>query len=94
MGTSFEWNAQKCAANIVKHGIDFDDAIEIFDELRFEYPSSKHEEARYVAVGEMQGIAIAVVYTLRGEVRRIISARRARPNEERDYYKAIGRKPP
>ena len=90
----YEWDARKNASNISKHGIDFDDAIEIFGGIYFEYPSPRHEEPRYVAVGEMQGVVIAMVYTLRDETRRIISARRARINEERDYYKALGRKPP
>jgi len=90
----FEWDVSKNTSNIAKHGIDFDDAIEIFDANYFEYPSPRNEEVRYVAVGEMQGIVIAVVYTLRSEVYRIISARRARANEERDYYKALRRKPP
>ncbi len=89
----FEWDARKSASNLDKHGIDFDDAIGIFDGYYFEYSSTRNEEERYVAVGEIEGVVLAVVYSARGETRRIISARRARTNEERAYYKALGRNP-
>lgn len=89
MQNGYEWDARKNAANIAKHSIDFDDAIRVFDGLYFKYGSHRNEEERYVAVEEAGGIVIAVVYTVRGHIRRIISARRARTNEERDYYKAI-----
>jgi uncharacterized DUF497 family protein len=91
---AYEWDSRKCAANIDKHGIDFDDAIQIFEGPYFEFESNRNEEERYVAVGLMEGIVVAVVYTLRGQTRRIISARRARANEERDYYKALRNDPP
>lgn len=91
---TYEWDAAKGIGNLAKHGIDFDDAIEIFDGFYFEYSSIRNNEERYVAVGEMEGIVVAVVYALRGKTRRIISARRARTNEERDYYKALEREPP
>jgi hypothetical protein len=39
--------------------------------------------------GEVEGIVIAVIYTLRGERRRIISARRAKRNERQAYREAV-----
>ncbi|MBY0508800.1 MAG: BrnT family toxin [Rhodospirillaceae bacterium] len=86
MKDDYAWDARKCATNIAKRGIDFDDAIQIFDGPHCEFSSPRNEEARYVAIGEVEGVIVAVVYTLRDDTRRIISARRARKNEERDYY--------
>lgn len=90
----FEWDQSKRAANVLKHGIDFDDAIRIFDGLVFTRQSDQKNEERFVAIGEFDEVILAVVFTLRGDTRRIISARRARPNEKRDYCKTLGRRPP
>ncbi|HLF05219.1 MAG TPA: BrnT family toxin [Dehalococcoidia bacterium] len=40
-------------------------------------------ETRIVAVGATDGVAVTIVYTTRGEVRRIISARRSKRDERR-----------
>src|SRR5436309_2366130 len=76
-------------ANLVKHGVDFVDAVEVFaDPLRVERVDRRREyaEERRQAVGTVRGQVLFVVYTLRGEVRRLISARRASSNERRAYY--------
>ena len=39
----FEWNAAKNAANIAKHGIDFEDAIEMFDGPVLERPDDRRD---------------------------------------------------
>ncbi|MCE8507288.1 BrnT family toxin [Ruegeria pomeroyi] len=83
----FEWNEDKRLTTIEKHGIDFYDAAEIFakDYLRLEAASEL--EKRSLAIGELRGICIAVVFTMREDVTRIITARRARKNE-RELYQA------
>jgi len=85
----FEWDEGKREANLVKHGVDFVDAVEVFaDPLRVERVDRRREyaEERRQAVGTVRGQVLFVVYTLRGEVRRLISARRASSNERRAYY--------
>lgn len=77
----FEWDENKNRINIEKHGIDFDDAISIFEENPVVRPSKCAEEQRYLAVGELRGRRITVVFTIRGDAVRVISARRARKNE-------------
>ena len=47
------------------------------------------EESRFIALGETNGIVLFVVYTMRGSVYRIISARRATKREQRQYYQSI-----
>ncbi|HEV7338482.1 MAG TPA: BrnT family toxin [Bosea sp. (in: a-proteobacteria)] len=85
----FEWNDEKNATNIRKHGIAFKDAIKAFDDVNsFEYRSlGPHAEQRCVLIGSAEGRLIAVIYTVREERIRIISARAAR-REERNRWNA------
>jgi uncharacterized protein len=84
----FEWDDAKAEANLEKHGIDFEDAIGIFEGPVLEVRSDRGAEARYKAIGVVEGREIAVIYTLREGRYRIISARRARPDERRAYRQA------
>ncbi len=89
---SFQWDENKRRANLTKHGIDFLDALQVFnDERGIVYRSPVvSEEERHVAVGMAGDRCLAVVFTLRGEnVVRIVSARRARKNEQK-RHEAIG----
>jgi len=88
----FEWNKAKNAANVQKHGIDFKDAVDVFNhpmltaiDTRFSY-----EEERWVAIGLVRQIIGVVVYTERcGDVIRIISARKATKREVRLYEQNV-----
>ena len=91
---AYEWDEAKREANLVKHGVDFMDALEVFaDPLRIERVNRRREyaEERREVVGMVRDQMLFVVYTLRGEVRRLISARRASRNERRAYYAGSGR---
>ena len=83
-----EWDDNKNRINIQKHGISFETAALVFaDEERIEYYDEIHsvKEDRYVVLGCVQGI-LYVVYTMRGEAARLISARMANAIERRIYY--------
>ncbi|HEX8209040.1 MAG TPA: BrnT family toxin [Longimicrobium sp.] len=82
----FEWHQRKRWTNLTKHGIDFEDAIGVFDGPVFVKRSDRSGERRFVAVGVVEGRVVAVTYTVRGDIYRIISARRARTNERRGYH--------
>ena len=82
----FEWDEKKRRSVIDRHGIDFKDAVRIFEDSFWETLSPRMEEERWLAVGVVNGIEIAVVYTIRNGRRRIITARRARTDERRDYH--------
>ena len=78
----------KIKKNIAKHGISFETAALVFaDEQRIEYYDKLHSqyEDRYVVFGCVQGI-LYVVYTMRGEASRLISARMATQRERNIYY--------
>ncbi len=83
-----EWDDNKNRLNIRKHGISFETAALVFaDEERIEYFDSLHSETeeRYVVIGCVEGV-LFVVYTMRGDAARIISARMATAVERRVYY--------
>ena len=81
----FEWDENKGKVNLAKHQIDFGDVWRIFEGPVFEKVDSRRGEDRIFAIGLMEGIPIVVVYVMRGEQRRIISARRANRDEGQDY---------
>lgn len=86
---AFEWDDAKAAANLAKHGVSFEAATRVFDDLcaversdgRFDYC-----EPRFIIIGRVDGRILTVAYTMRGERLRIISARYAEPREKRDYH--------
>ena len=87
MPVQFEWDADKAALNLKKHGVDFRDAVRVFyDVNRIEWYDSAHsdEEGRYNTIGMVREV-LFVVYTERRERTRIISARKATPRERRIY---------
>lgn len=88
----FEWDEAKRLANIESHGIDFEDAAGIFARAYLRSRSDRGQDVRFVAVGCIADVEIAVVYTVRAGSCRIISARRARSNERKEYHQAIGRR--
>lgn len=85
--TAFEWDETKRATNLAKHGIDFLRAVELLLRPHAEKPSDRNGEVRILAVCPDTDRLIAVVYTMRGDVCRIISARAARKNEQEQYRK-------
>lgn len=88
----FEWDASKNAANIRKHGIDFSDVINIFSHpmLTAIDDCYGYGEPRWVAIGLVRQMIGVVVYTeRRGDVVRIISARKATKSEVRRYEQSI-----
>ena len=84
----FEWDEEKDRTNRRKHGIAFEDAIRIFDGPRLEDVDDRSDygEMRMTSVGLMNAVVIvAVAHVDRGEVTRIITARRATRKERRLY---------
>lgn len=84
----FEWDSEKAKINKIKHGISFKTAIKVFDdENRIERHDYKHsqDEERWQVIGKV-GEVLFVVYTERGNITRIISAREADDKEKEIYY--------
>lgn len=82
----FEFDAEKSEANKTKHGIDFIETQKIWeDENSFSLKAQYDDEERYLLIGKFRQKIWTVIYTKRGKNNRIISARRARKNEEKLY---------
>jgi uncharacterized DUF497 family protein len=83
----FEWDERKRQSNIRKHGFDFIWARQLLDgRPRFDFPSARRSEHRVLSIGEIDGLVIAAIWTPRdGDTIRVISIRRARREEERQY---------
>jgi uncharacterized DUF497 family protein len=83
----FEWDEAKNRANIAKHGIGFLGAARVFDGPTLERVDDRqgYGETRRSIIGELDGKEVYVVYTMRSNVCRIISARRANRRERREY---------
>ncbi len=85
----FEWDEAKAAQNLAKHGVGFDDARAVFrDPFAIELLDDRQDygEERYILIGMNAANVLVVVYTERNEKHRIISARKARPNERKFYH--------
>ncbi len=89
----FGWNESKRETNLLDHNIDFIDVREIFDDYTFIRRSDRHGEVRYQIFGYVQRQQIAVAFTIRGPLCRIISARPARRDERRKYYNRLEGRP-
>ncbi len=87
----FEWDPEKARRSLKKHGVSFDEAVTAFyDPLSatFDDPDHSDEEQRYVTIGfSSQGRLLVVGHTERGEIVRIISARRATAHERKKHEK-------
>lgn len=93
--TEFEWDEVKRAANLSKHGLDFEDVRRAFNAFTVRTPArNSGGEPRWSAVGVLDGREIAVIYVLRSASARLISARRASKRERESYRKAIAVGPP
>jgi hypothetical protein len=84
----FEWDEDKSEANLRNRGFDFAYAALVFDGpiLEIDDERENYGERRIQVIGRVDDDVFFVVYTWRGDVRRIISARLAN-RRERDVYR-------
>jgi uncharacterized DUF497 family protein len=89
----FEWDEAKAAANLVKHGVSFEQARQAFDDpfaIDFVDDREDYGESRLILFGMVEGRLLVVAHTLRDDKVRIISAREAEPHERRKYHEENG----
>ncbi|KAF0109029.1 MAG: hypothetical protein FD146_73 [Anaerolineaceae bacterium] len=85
---TYQWDPRKAAGNLKKHGIEFADAVGVFEDefALWQEDSADYGEERLVAVGrDFLGRLLVVVFTFRNNDIRIISARKATENERKTY---------
>jgi len=90
----YVWDEEKNKINIKKHGIDFQDAVRMFQYPMLTCIDTRKEygEERWVGIGFLKGIIAVIVYTENdfNETIRIISVRKATSNESKKFKKAVG----
>ena len=83
---TFEYDQNKSSANLVKHGIDFDEAQELWlDVWRLERPVSTLTELRFQVIAKYEEKIWSAFITYRGKNIRIVSVRHARTEEKEKY---------
>jgi len=85
---AFEWDPDKNAKNLAKHGISFEEAATIFEGPVLSYSDDDPDgEVRERSYGLLNGtVVICVIHTLRERTTRIISARKAIPRERKLFH--------
>jgi uncharacterized protein len=84
---TYQWDSNKAASNLDKHGIDFADAVSVFsDDLSLTASDERFAEERFITIGiDSLGRILVVVYTCRENEIRLISARKATRKESTQY---------
>jgi len=89
---NYQWDPAKAKANVNKHGVEFADAVGVFEDLdaiTVEDPDSEGEQ-RFLSIGlDVLGRIIVVAYTYRDDDVRLISARKATKKEVKIYEERI-----
>lgn len=87
-----DWDPAKERESLRKHGISFDVACCVFEDPQREETEDPGDygEVRWIATGRVDTEVLVVVYTERLGVERIITARKAAPQEEKAYYARLG----
>ncbi|MEQ1723938.1 MAG: BrnT family toxin, partial [Pseudobdellovibrio sp.] len=91
----FEWDDVKASTNFIKHRISFSEAVTIWNDYQaLEIPDPDHskDEERWVRIGfSNQAKVLVVIYCEKlDDIKiRVISARKATTQEQRQYYEKV-----
>ena len=85
---NYDWDEAKNQTNIEKHQIDFSEILDFEWDEAVVRRSDRFQEQRWLAIGYLGDRLIVVVFTDRGDVRRIISVRVASNSERGEYAQA------
>ncbi len=86
----FEYDPNKSAINIQKHGISFEEAKLLWSVPHIEIAAKIIDEPRFMIIGKLKNKCYSCIYTTRGsDVTRLISARRSNQPEETIYHDHI-----
>ncbi len=86
-----EFDSAKRHKTLLERGLDFADAKNVFEGVHFTAQDSRvdYEEDRFITVGWLSAQLVVLVWTPRGEVRRIISMRKANDREKTLYARHL-----
>ena len=89
----YEWDENKSATNLQKHGLSFEDAELFFSGVCITFEDDRYDygEPRFITIGTLEGRVVVVAHTPRHEATRIISMRKANEREQENYKKRLGK---
>lgn len=86
-----EFDSTKRDKTLAERGLDFVRAEEVFSGLHFTGQDTRqdYDEDRFITVGLLDARLVVLIWTPRGEVRRIISMRKANDREKTFYARHL-----
>ena len=88
----YEWDEAKNRKNLVKHGLSFEDAEQVFSGacVTFEDDRFDYGEERFITLGLLAGRLVVIAHAPRDEGTRIISMRKGNRREQKIYKERLG----
>lgn len=86
------WDEAKRQLTLAKRGLDFADAVLVFDGLVYTFADERRDygEPRFITVGWLRERFVVIAWTPREDGRRIISMRYGHADEEDEYRQLLG----
>ena len=87
----FTWSERKRSLNLKQHGIDFVDAVDVFEGTTFTFEDDRisYKEQRFVTLGLLAGVPVSIIHTETAHEIRIISFRKATSREAQIFFDAV-----
>ena len=87
----FTWSEAKRNLNLKNHGLDFVDALSVFEGVTFSFEDDRlaYGEQRFVTLGLLAGIPVSIVHTENEHEIHVISFRKATRRETQIYFDEI-----
>lgn len=89
---NFTWDEIKLQANLKKHGLDFADAVHVFNGPLVLYEDNRvaYGEQRMIGIGLLDSLVVLIVHIESDDEIHIISMRKANREETNLYYRNAG----
>jgi uncharacterized DUF497 family protein len=86
-----EWDEAKNRSNFAKHGLDFEDAEQVFSGpcVTFEDDRFDYGEERLITLGLLADRLVVIAHAPRGDSTRIISMRKGNRREQKIYQERL-----
>lgn len=91
MEMRFKWDEEKRKKNVRRHGFDFADTPEVFENIVYTIEDDRFDygETRYFTLGIVAGRIVALSHTEGDGEMRIISLRKANRHEQEIYFTEV-----
>lgn len=86
------YDPAKRLATLAERGLDFEEALDVFAETTIDALDDRKDygEPRWQSFGRLRGRLVMIIWTPRGDVRHIISMRKANGREQAKFGRQLG----